>query len=92
MATRAFQKIYTKITQITKATCSLNAAGIGNEELAEVNGRLAQVVKIIGDAFWNATINIHYIQLCYAFILPGENDLLAIGRNNRIVFHARMGG
>ncbi len=49
MATRAFQKIYTQITQITKATCSLKASGIGNEELAEVNGRLAQVVKIIGD-------------------------------------------
>ena len=49
MATKAFQKIYTKITQITKATCSLKATGIGNEELAEVNGRLAQVVKIIGD-------------------------------------------
>lgn len=49
MATMAFQKIYTKITQITKATCSLKATGIGNEELAEVNGRLAQVVKIMGD-------------------------------------------
>jgi len=49
MATKAFQKIYTQITQITKATCSLKATGIGNEELAEVNGRLAQVVKIIGD-------------------------------------------
>ena len=48
MATKAFQKIYTKITKITKATCSLNAEGIGNEELAEINGRLAQVVKIIG--------------------------------------------
>jgi len=49
MATKAFQKIYTKITQITKATCSLKASGIGNEELAQVNGRLAQVVKIMGD-------------------------------------------
>src|SRR5574344_3033896 len=48
MGTRAFQKIYTKSTKITKATCSLNAEGIGNEELAEINGRLAQVVKIIG--------------------------------------------
>jgi V/A-type H+-transporting ATPase subunit B len=48
MATKAFQKIYTKITKITKATCSLNAEGIGNEELAEINGRLAQVVKIMG--------------------------------------------
>ena len=48
MATKAFQKIYTKITKITKATCSLNAEGIGNEELAEIHGRLAQVVKIMG--------------------------------------------
>ena len=42
----AFQKVYTKITQITKATCSLKAQGVGNDELAIVNGRLAQVVKI----------------------------------------------
>ncbi|MCK9324648.1 MAG: V-type ATP synthase subunit B [Bacteroidales bacterium] len=43
-----FQKIYTKITQITKATCSLEAEGVGYEELASVNGKLAQVVKIQG--------------------------------------------
>lgn len=49
MATKAFQKIYTKITRITKATCSLNASGVGNEELATVNGKLAQVVKIDGE-------------------------------------------
>ena len=49
METKAFQKIYTKITQITKATCSLKATGIGYEEMAIVHGRLAQVVKIIGD-------------------------------------------
>ncbi|GET33826.1 ATP synthase subunit B [Prolixibacter bellariivorans] len=49
MATKAFQKIYTKVTQITKATCTLKAEGIGYDELAEINGRLAQVVKIIGD-------------------------------------------
>ncbi len=49
METKAFQKIYTKITQITKATCSLQAEGIGYEELASINGRLAQVVKIMGD-------------------------------------------
>lgn len=48
MAT-AFQKVYTRITQITKATCSLKAQGVGNDELATVNGRLAQVVKILGD-------------------------------------------
>jgi len=46
---QAFQKIYTKITKITKATCSLKASGVGNEELAYVNGRAAQVVKIVGD-------------------------------------------
>ena len=49
MATKAFQKIYTKISKITKATCSLNAQGVGNEELAQIDGRLAQVVKIMGD-------------------------------------------
>jgi len=55
METQAFQKIHTKITQITKATCSLQATGIGYEELATVNGRLAQVVKINGD---NVTLQI----------------------------------
>ncbi len=49
METKAFQKIYTKIDQITKATCSLNAPGIGYEELAIVNNKLAQVIKIIED-------------------------------------------
>jgi V/A-type H+-transporting ATPase subunit B len=49
METKAFQKIYTKITQITKATCSLHATGIGYNELAVVHGRLAQVVKILED-------------------------------------------
>ncbi len=49
MAGTAFQKIYTKLNQITKATCSVTATGIGYEELATVSGRLAQVVKIIGD-------------------------------------------
>ncbi|MDR2139970.1 MAG: V-type ATP synthase subunit B [Tannerella sp.] len=49
MATKAFQRVYTKITQITKATCSLKATGVGYDELASVNGKPAQVVKIIGD-------------------------------------------
>ena len=47
--TTAFQKVYTKITQITKATCTLNAQGVGNDELAIVDGRLAQVVKLWGN-------------------------------------------
>ncbi len=46
---KAFQKIYTQITQITKATCSVKATDVGYEELATVDGRLAQVVKIIND-------------------------------------------
>ncbi|MBN2570642.1 MAG: V-type ATP synthase subunit B [Ignavibacteriales bacterium] len=49
METKAFQKIYTKVDKITKATCSLFASDVGNEELAIVDGRLAQVVMIIGD-------------------------------------------
>ncbi len=49
MENKAFQKIYTKISQITKATCSLKASGVGYDELAIVNGKLAQVVKLIGD-------------------------------------------
>lgn len=49
MQAQAFQKIYTKITRITRATCTLHASGIGNEEMAYVDDRLAQVVKIQGD-------------------------------------------
>lgn len=49
METQAFQKIYTKIDQITKATFSLKAKGIGYDELALVDGKLAQVVKILGE-------------------------------------------
>ena len=42
----AFQKTYTKLDAITKATVSLHAQGVQNDELAKVAGRLAQVVKI----------------------------------------------
>ncbi len=49
METKAFQKIYTKIDNITKATVSLHATGVGNDELASVGGKLAQVVKISGN-------------------------------------------
>jgi len=48
METTAFQRVYTKIYQITKATCALYAEGIGYDEVATINGRLAQVVKIQG--------------------------------------------
>ncbi|HBD96061.1 MAG: V-type ATP synthase subunit B [Spirochaetes bacterium GWF1_31_7] len=49
MQGQAFQKIYTKIIKLNKATCTLKAEGIGNEELAFVDGRPAQVVKIERD-------------------------------------------
>ena len=49
MATKAYKKIYTKLEAITKATVSLRAAGVSNDELATVEGRLAQVVKTKGD-------------------------------------------
>ncbi|MBO5876845.1 MAG: V-type ATP synthase subunit B, partial [Bacteroidales bacterium] len=49
MATKAFQKIYTQLEAITKATVALRAQGISNDELAVVDGRLAQVVKTKGD-------------------------------------------
>ena len=41
MTTRAFQKVYTKIDNITKATITLRATGVGNDELATVGGKLA---------------------------------------------------
>lgn len=46
--TTAFQKIYTRLSQITKATCELHAENVGYEEMAVVDGRAAQVVKING--------------------------------------------
>ncbi|MBQ9471371.1 MAG: V-type ATP synthase subunit B [Bacteroidales bacterium] len=49
METKAFQRIYTQLTGITKATVTLKAQGVANDELASVAGRLAQVVKIMGD-------------------------------------------
>lgn len=49
MGTTLFQKIYTRLDRITKATCTVRATGVGYEELAFVAGRPAQVVKIIGD-------------------------------------------
>ena len=46
---KAFKKIYTKLESITKATVSLKASGATNDELATVDNRLAQVVKIKDD-------------------------------------------
>ena len=49
MANKAYQRIYTQLEAITKATVTLKASGVSNDELAVVDGRLAQVVKTKGD-------------------------------------------
>ncbi len=49
MSSQAFQKVYTKLTNITKATVSLKAQDVGYDEMAVVAGRMAQVVKIVGE-------------------------------------------
>ncbi len=46
---KAFHRVYTKISKITKATCSLRATDVCNEELAYVGGRHAQVLMLDGD-------------------------------------------
>ena len=46
---KAYQKVYTKLEGITKATVSLHASGVSNDELAVVGGKLAQVVRTKGD-------------------------------------------
>ena len=46
MKTTAFQRIYTSIHNITKATCSLKAEGVRYHELGYVDGRPAQVVGV----------------------------------------------
>jgi V/A-type H+/Na+-transporting ATPase subunit B len=55
MEKKAFQRIYTKVNQITKATCSLQASGVGYDELAIIHGRLGQVVKIVDE---NVTLQV----------------------------------
>ncbi|MCG8451785.1 MAG: V-type ATP synthase subunit B [Spirochaetales bacterium] len=49
MQAGAFRKIHTRIDEITKATVTLRAQGVGNEEMAYVDDRLAQVVRIAGE-------------------------------------------
>ena len=47
--TNPYRRIYTQLEAITKATVTLKASGVSNDELATVAGRAAQVVKIKGD-------------------------------------------
>ena len=46
---KAYQRVYTRLEGITKATVSLRAEGVSNDELAVVAGRLAQVVRTKGN-------------------------------------------
>ena len=46
---KAFNRTNTHLQSITNATVSVNAAGVANDELATVGGKLAQVVKTKGD-------------------------------------------
>jgi V/A-type H+-transporting ATPase subunit B len=49
MKTKAFQPVYTSVIALTKATCTLIAEDVSYEELAWVNGRSAQVIRIQGE-------------------------------------------
>jgi V/A-type H+-transporting ATPase subunit B len=49
MQYKAFQKVYHKVTRINKATCELQCTTASYDEMALVHGRMAQVVKILGD-------------------------------------------
>jgi V/A-type H+/Na+-transporting ATPase subunit B len=55
-ADKTFPRVFTKITRLTKATCTLRAPGVGLEELAWVNGRAGQVVRIEGE---EATLQVY---------------------------------
>ncbi len=55
MIASAFQPIYTQIKALTKATCTLEAGGVQYDELAWVDGRSAQVIRVEGK---NVTLQI----------------------------------
>lgn len=49
MEYKAFQPIFYNITRINKATCELQCHMASYDEMAIIHGRLAQVVKIVGN-------------------------------------------
>lgn len=55
MKNKAFKRIYTKISNITKATCTLQAEGVRYGELARINGMPAQVISVVGK---NVTVQV----------------------------------
>jgi V/A-type H+-transporting ATPase subunit B len=85
METIAFQKIYTRISRVTKATCSLHATDVGNEEMAIVNGRLAQVVKILGD---EVTLQV----FAGTEGLPTNSEVVFLGKSPTLKVSAELAG
>ncbi|MEG1935039.1 MAG: V-type ATP synthase subunit B, partial [Rikenellaceae bacterium] len=79
MGTKAFQKIYTKIENITKATVTVRASDVGIDELATVGGRLAQVVRVDGE---NITLQVFSgtegISTCSEVVFHGEPPMLKV--------------
>ena len=80
MEKKSFQKIYCKLSSITKATCTLKAPGVGYEEMAFVQGRAAQVVKIIGDMVTMQVFSgTEGLATDSEVIFTGESPSMAIG-------------
>lgn len=82
---KAFQKVYTKLVQITKATVSLRAENVGNDEMALVDGRPAQVVKMIGDI-----VTLQVFQGTEG--IPTNAEVVFLGRPPRLKVSALLAG
>lgn len=82
---KAFQKVYTKLVQITKATVALRAKDVGNDEMALVDGRPAQVVKMIGDI-----VTLQVFQGTEG--IPTNAEVLFLGRPPRLKVSELLAG
>ena len=82
MAVKAYKRTYTKLQAITKATVSLNASGVANDELATVGGKLAQIVKTKGDLVtlqvFAGTTTIQNLEMIPLSELPDQWDQMII--------------
>lgn len=82
---KAFQKVYTELVQITKATVALRAENVGNDEMALVDGRPAQVVKMIGDI-----VTLQVFQGTEG--IPTNAEVLFLGRPPRLKVSELLAG
>lgn len=82
---KAFQKVYTELVQITKATVALRAKDVGNDEMALVDGRPAQVVKMIGDI-----VTLQVFQGTEG--IPTNAEVLFLGRPPRLKVSELLAG